>query len=104
MGLGAPRHSPATPAPSAQDMVNVIERLTGAVKDAMKTTADAFHGMQRTAEDDDDDQDKGRSSDKFQAISGLDFKRHLPKIEDTDPDLDRYDLAFDSAIACRLPF
>eukprot|EP00973_Karenia_brevis_P079848 11080052-Karenia_brevis.AAC.1 len=24
----------------------------------------------------------------------------MPKIEDTDPDLDRYDLAFDSAIAC----
>eukprot|EP00973_Karenia_brevis_P067362 9369675-Karenia_brevis.AAC.1 len=56
--------------------------------------------MQRTAKDDDDDQDKGGSSDKFQTIAGLDFKRNLPKIEDTDPDLDRYTLAFDSAIAC----
>eukprot|EP00973_Karenia_brevis_P034489 4756632-Karenia_brevis.AAC.1 len=75
--------------------------MTGAFKEAMKTTVDEFRGMQRTAaRDEEDDHDKGGGSDKFQAISGLDFKRNLPKIEDTDPDLDRYDLAFDSAIAC----
>eukprot|EP00973_Karenia_brevis_P019879 2726613-Karenia_brevis.AAC.1 len=57
--------------------------------------------MQRTAaKGDEDDPDKGGGADKFQAIAGLDFKRNLPRIEDTDPDLDRYDLAFDSAISC----
>eukprot|EP00973_Karenia_brevis_P042369 5864788-Karenia_brevis.AAC.1 len=74
--------------------------MTGAFKEAMKTTVDEFRGMQRTAaKEEDDDPDKGGGSDNFQAIAGLDFKRNLPNIEDTDPDLDRYDLAFDSAIA-----
>eukprot|EP00973_Karenia_brevis_P040261 5561337-Karenia_brevis.AAC.1 len=44
--LGAAQHSPTTPAPSAQDMVNVIEGMTGAFKEAMKTTVDEFRGMQ----------------------------------------------------------
>eukprot|EP00973_Karenia_brevis_P047175 6547398-Karenia_brevis.AAC.1 len=60
VGLGAPQHSPTTPAPSAQDMVNVIEGMTGASKDASKTTVDEFRGSQRTAaRDDEDDQDRG---------------------------------------------
>eukprot|EP00973_Karenia_brevis_P084383 11711225-Karenia_brevis.AAC.1 len=73
-------------------MVNVIEGVTGAFKEAMKTIIDEFRGLQRTAAKDDDDPDNGRGSDKFQAIAGLDFKGNLPKIEDTDPDLDRYEL------------
>eukprot|EP00973_Karenia_brevis_P051607 7166357-Karenia_brevis.AAC.1 len=66
----------------------------------MKTTVDEFRGLQPTAARDDDDPDSGKGSDRFQSIAGLEFKRNLPKIEDTDPDLDRYDFAFDSAISC----
>jgi hypothetical protein len=32
--------------------------------------------------------------------SGLDFKRRPPTIRDEDPDLDRYDRAFDNMVAC----
>ena len=45
-----------------------------------------------------DDDDTG--NDKFQAITGLDYKREPPKIRDDDPDLDKLDLAFDTMVAC----
>ena len=40
------------------------------------------------------------TSDKFQAISGLEFKRSPPTIRDDDPDLDRHDREFDNLVAC----
>ena len=39
--------------------------------------------------------------DKTHAISGFQYKIDLPRIHDADPDLDRYNEAFDDAIACQ---
>ena len=39
--------------------------------------------------------------DKFQAISSLEIKRHLPTIADTDPDIKKHNEAFDMHIACQ---
>ena len=40
------------------------------------------------------------TSDRFQTISGLDFKRPSPSIKDDDPDLDSHDRAFENMVAC----
>ena len=43
--------------------------------------------------------DDADANDRFQAIGIAAFKREPPKIRDEDPDLDRYDMAFDNQIA-----
>jgi hypothetical protein len=47
-------------------------------------------------------QDGGRTSpsDKFQALSHLEFKKTIPPILDNDPDLDGHDLKFDTMLSC----
>ena len=42
-------------------------------------------------------------SDKLHALGGLDFKRKLPMIEDWDPDLNKYDAAFENASRRNMP-
>ena len=39
-------------------------------------------------------------SEKLQAITSLEFKRPPPTIQDTDPDLDKYDMLFENAVTC----
>ena len=39
------------------------------------------------------------TTDKFQAVEGHGRKRQWPTIEDDDPDLDRYNRAFDGMVA-----
>ncbi len=81
------------------DMVNVVERVTDGFKESLEAVVDKFAELHKKKDDDDDGEPVYRS-DKVQAISGLEFKRDPPKIRDDDPDLDKYDLAFDNAVAC----
>jgi hypothetical protein len=39
-------------------------------------------------------------SEKLQAITSLEFKRSPPTIQDTDPDLNKYDMLFENCITC----
>jgi hypothetical protein len=78
-------------------MVNVVETVTKGFKGAVDGMIEKFSELQDARAD-----DGGRttSSEKFQAISHLDFKKAIPTIQDNDPDLDGHDLKFDSMIEC----
>ena len=93
---GAGAVSTPGPAPSHQEMVNVVESVAGGFQRAIDSIAEKFAEL-HTKESGDA---YAGTSDKFQAISGLEFKRAPPTIRDEDPDLDRHDLAFDNMIMC----
>ena len=93
---GAGAVSTPGPAPSHQEMVNVVESVAGGFQRAMDSVMEKFAEL-HTKESGDA---YAGTSDKFQAISGLEFKRAPPTIRDEDPDLDRHDLAFDNMIMC----
>ena len=84
----------SSPGPSHRDVVQAVESVARGFQGAMDSVIDRFTELQdrRGGED--------YTTDKFQAISGLDFKRSPPIIRDDDPDLDRHDREFDNMVAC----
>ena len=88
----------ATPAgASANDLVNVVDSVTAAMSRTMDNVTTKFtEALAAQTKSDTDD----NATEKFHAITGVDTKRSMPHIKDTDPDLDSYDRAFDSAVAC----
>ena len=97
---GLLRTPPTAQVASTADAIEMIERIG---KSQMETFAGAMDKIvQGLGSRDAADPDIGvvPRSEKLQAISGLDFKSNLPHISDSDPDMDRYDLEFETAVAC----
>jgi len=85
------------PTPSAQEVVRIVESVTKGIQGAMDSVVDRMADMSK--ERDSSKEDDSRT-DKFHAISGMEFKMSPPLIADNDPDLDKHDAAFDNMLAC----
>ena len=87
--------TPGPAAPSQREMVNVVESVAKGFQGALESVVEKFAELHAK-----DSEGPNAPTDKFQAISGLEFKRAPPAIRDDDPDLDRHDQAFDNMVAC----
>ena len=83
------------PAVAHHEVVNVVESVAKGFQGAMDSVMEKFAELHAKGSDD----AHGMTTDKFQAISGLEFKRAPPTIRDDDPDLDRHDLGFDNMLS-----
>ena len=96
-GKRPPSQSSPGPATPSVDLVNAMETVTKGFQGAMEKVVGTFAELQALKEPDDP---AIYRSEKLQAITSLEFKRTPPTIRDDDPDLDRYDQEFDTAVAC----
>ncbi len=83
---------------STVDVVRAMTDMSDQFRGALEAVVDKFTAMNKDGEP--KEEGEVYRSEKLQAISGLDFKRPLPQISDSDPDLDKYDLEFDLAVEC----
>ena len=70
------------PPPPQNEMVNVLESVAKGFQGAMDSALGKFAELQSKEKDEPTD----FTIDKFQAISGLEFKRSPPIIRDDDPE------------------
>ena len=85
------------PAISQHEVVNVVESVAKGFQGAMDNVMTKVAELQATRSS---EEREDYTTDRFQSISSVDFKRKPPMIEDNDPDIERHDRAFDNMIAC----
>ena len=78
------------------DVVNVMGRVAEGFEKTMAATLEKVSEIAAKNSSADDDQ----AQDRINAVSMTQFRPAQPTIEDTDPDMDRYDREFGIMVAC----